>query len=99
MAERGGVDDGGVSDPLACGRLFEILAGPDLNQRYDANIPGFSWLPMCQSTDNEADGVPAANGWCYAALTSTEWYPGSAYHQEYERQLRLALSSMSVNPV
>ena len=99
VAERGGVDDGGVSAPLACGRLFEILAGPDLNQRYDANIPGFSWLPMCQSPDNEADGVPAANGWCYAALTSTEWYPGSAYHQEYERQLRLALSSMSVNPV
>ena len=102
VAEHGGVDDGGEADPLACGRLYEILAGPDADLSYRGDWQGLNWLPMCRVPDSEQDAVPASNGWYYASFTNTEWFPGSAfypYYMECREVLRLCLDSSAFTPV
>ncbi len=96
VAEHGGVDDGGAADPLGCGRLLELRAGPE-EPRAQAGET-LTWLPVCRDPEDPSRGVPAANGWYYAAAAGRVWYPDSFYLETYETTLQALLDGLEITP-
>lgn len=100
VARHGGVDDGGLSDPLACGRLFEVLAGPKPSVLTDADWNMLNILPMCQNDGDSLHPLPAPNGWYYGFYMQPDWEPDSLLLQDYRQLQSVLLESYGgVNPV